>query len=264
MHSLMIGALVLVTIACGKQPRERTESSLSNTAVSRPKIGEGTISFAIRGNLLALVDLPIVGRKPRLSTWWAIGQLRDSEAGQVMVETYCRINVGSAGPVHQVMEDKLVRAIPPSIAPARASLEGERLSLARGWATTVSGARLNDEREDLPQDPSDPRLWDQDADGHPGATVHVRSPIGNGDVFIVQRVRNQYQSLVTNGTITRGVVEDSSDQAVLGATNNRLNINPPTAQHPDLRKSPVVLVQTQEPYDCERLLREKDQLFPRS
>ena len=141
--------------------------------------------------------------------------------------------------------------------------ENGEVHFERSWIAAVAGANLNDaERDALPSTTDDPRVWDQDGDGKPGVTVHVRSPLGNGDVYIVKRFRNQYTGVITADHRLHGVVQDAAGEQVIGASNRQIQLNLPTHQNPDLNESPVAMVKIADGYDCDRLMAEKDSLFP--
>jgi hypothetical protein len=88
------------------------------------------------------------------------------------------------------------------------------------WHTQVLGARLeNPENETLPVDAADPRVFDQDDDGHPGMTVRVEiMGLISGEVYVVQRNRNRLIGTVISPGFIRGTIEWETEQVILGAS----------------------------------------------
>jgi len=88
------------------------------------------------------------------------------------------------------------------------------------WDVQVAGAALDDlENDPLPAKPDDPRVVDQDEDGHPGVTVHV-SIFGlmKGDIYVAQRNRTRLVGTLVAPDTIRGTIEWTAEQTVLGAS----------------------------------------------
>ena len=88
------------------------------------------------------------------------------------------------------------------------------------WDVQVAGAALDDlENDPLPAEPDDPRVIDQDGDGHPGVTVHV-SIFGlmKGDIYVAQRNRTRLVGTLVAPDTIRGTIEWTAEQTVLGAS----------------------------------------------
>lgn len=88
----------------------------------------------------------------------------------------------------------------------------------------VWGAKLADPLHDaLPLAPSDPRVYDMDADGKPGATVFVGSSC---NMQIVERSFARWTGTVTSGVRIEGGGESSYGQNVLSASSGFCASNP--------------------------------------
>lgn len=104
---------------------------------------------------------------------------------------------------------------------------GSSTKVKSGKLLEVFGARLADPLgEALPKSKTDPRVVDQDLDGHPGMSVNLKVGIGPfkaaGQVYIVQRiVWRETSSLATSDTIT-GSLDASLDQETLGSDSSIL------------------------------------------
>jgi hypothetical protein len=70
--------------------------------------------------------------------------------------------------------------------PVELELDADGIPVAQEIAWTWGIQDMDDPYSDpLPEDADDPRVWDQDDDGHPGVTVHVFAP--EGDRYMVRR-----------------------------------------------------------------------------
>jgi hypothetical protein len=80
----------------------------------------------------------------------------------------------------------------------------------------------------IPSDPLDPRVRDDDGDGHPGLTVRVEAPlVGAGAVYVVQAGRTTVSG-TWDGTAFAGAVDiPELAQSVIGAS-TRMLANGPT------------------------------------
>jgi len=139
-----------------------------------------------------------------------------------------------------------------------------RARISRPTTPTGIGVRLEDPANDpLPTDPDDPRIADDDNDGNPGVTVHITVSEGlEGDLFIARREIFAYEvDEQADGSLT-GEVTDGSEQLIIGATNDAFLTQAEWVQHPDLAKSPIILIPVDDDWDCGRLMSERDELFP--
>jgi hypothetical protein len=117
--------------------------------------------------------------------------------------------------------EAFILSLPQAIWTATLETSEEGLRFVRPWVTSVSGARLEDpENDPLPTSADDPRVFDQDGDGKPGLTVRV-SVLGliSGEVYVVQRDRSRLSGTVVSNDAIDGLVEWTSEQSVLGASN---------------------------------------------
>jgi len=64
-----------------------------------------------------------------------------------------------------------------------------------------------------------------------------------------------------DGSLT-GTVDDHSEQLIVGASNDMFKTKAEWTQHPDPNKSPIILKPVDKSWDCDRLMAERDRLFP--
>jgi len=177
------------------------------------------------------VQIPIVGERTRTTTTHL--RLIIAQSGDVLavVETHCQTTIDDGTVmVSTTIPEAFLRALGPT---ERAAL----LELAAGtnqsrddasphprivfpWNTQILGARLGDpENEALPTDATDPRVFDQDNDGHPGMTVRVEiMGLISGEVYVVQRNRNRLIGTVISSGYIQGTIEWEAEQVILEAS----------------------------------------------
>jgi hypothetical protein len=161
----------------------------------------------------------------------------------------------------QAFVDSLGIAIKPSmIEPAD---HGYRFFQPR--FTQLRGVRLeNPETDPLPTEADDPRIFDQDGDGHPGITVRV-AILGfiRGEVYVIQRDWNILNGEATSPDTIDGLIEWGIEQVVLGASSPFLkargnNRPDPVAEHSYFRTTRI------DPRkDCTAIIEEREALFNR-
>jgi hypothetical protein len=180
-------------------------------------------------------------------------------------EEFCHADQASNQPIETTISDVATRAIIPISTPVEVSEVDGALRVQRPATPTPVGIRLADPANDrLPTDPTDPRIVDDDNDGNPGITVHVKVGEGlEGDLFIARREIFAYDMTADGPDSLTGTVKDSSEQLVVGTTNPVLATGDAQwVQYPDLARSPILLRRVGADYDCDRLMAERPTLFP--
>ncbi len=167
------------------------------------------------------------------------------------------------------LSDAATQAIQPPPTPVEiGTTDDGRLTVSRPATPTPVGIRLDDPANDpLPTGPvdlDDPRLVDADGDGRPGITVTIRvSDDLVGELYIARREIFAYDAELTDPDTLEGVVTDRSEQLVIGASDPAFLVpGDGWVQHPDLTKSPIILRRVDADWDCDRLVAERDALFP--
>jgi len=167
--------------------------------------------------------IPLVGERIRTSSTLA---LLDIEQEGLLIraqDATCSTTIDNGTTlVKTEIPDAFIQSLPglswtTTLEPSDAGLD-----FVTPWITSVNGARLEDpENDPLPTRADDPRVVDQDGDGKPGLTVHVSVMGGliSGDVWVVQRDRSKLSGTIVSPDEIDGLVEWSSEQSVLGASN---------------------------------------------
>jgi len=178
-----------------------------------------------------IVKIPIVGNRTRTNTTHLRLIIEQSDDALSVLETNCGTDIDDGTTmVNTTIPDAFLRSLSVTERAARLELVSGMdpatgtPSLERRivfpWNTQVLGARLMDpENEALPTDVADPRVFDQDNDGHPGMTVRVQiMGLISGEVYVVQRNRNRLIGTVISPEFFRGTIEWETEQVILGAS----------------------------------------------
>ncbi|MCX6109931.1 MAG: hypothetical protein NTZ90_10065 [Proteobacteria bacterium] len=178
-------------------------------------------------------------------------------------ETFCHAEHRSNLPFKSRVADSFTRAIVPPSAVPTLSLNGGVVRWLRPETPTALGIHLDDpSTEALPNDPRDPRISDDDHDGHPGVTVNIDLGFMQGQIYLARREIFAYDlSSVAPGRF-EGVVHDRSEQLTLGGYPSFIAADIHPVQNGDLSKSPIILQRVDSDYTCDRLMAERDQWFP--
>lgn len=202
-------------------------------------------------------DLPFLGDVRVITTSYAVSSVRrDGEGALTLTEQPCRVEAesDSDGLVISV-PDMIARSTPPLTSTMDAWVEGGVLRWSRPMAASAVGWTPNAPDEPLPQDASDARVKDADGDGNPGVTVRVRAAgIVNGDVYVVQWQRAQYEGEVDEAGPLRGEVFDESEQRTIGASNLLLNTDMDVEPDPDRSDNRIEMLPVEAPLSCAQLL----------
>lgn len=128
----------------------------------------------------------------------------------------------------------------------------------------VRGAHLDDEASTpLPTSAQDPRVVDQDGDGHPGMTVQLKGSLLNGLLFVVERDWTALEGEVAAADRIEGHVTWDSEQVILGAVPPSLaSTSPISAPDPNPDHSAFIMRRAPAEATCAELVRDRQVLFP--
>ena len=200
--------------------------------------------------------LPFTGVVTRTSYVVQWVEIEQDGATLTMRDTYCLtfVDDGTAL-VSTEIPTAFMAALHPLPRTATLADQGDEIAFVQPPYLEVRGAVLeNAESEALPIDPDDPRVFDQDGDGHPGMTVLIKIlGIIEGQTYVVQRVRYALVGRVVAPDRIEGSIEWSDEQTVLDATNPLLKIDTIGYPDPDLTKHIFVMSRVQQSQTCEWL-----------
>ena len=193
-----------------------------------------------------IVRIPIVGNRTRTNTTHLRLIIEQRDDALSVLESNCGTDIDDGTiMVNTTIPDAFLRSLGVTERAARLELvsatdpstgnPAPERRIVFPWSTQVLGVRLMDpENEALPTDVSDPRVFDQDGDGHPGMTVRVKiMGLISGEVYVVQRNRNRLIGTVISPEFFRGTIEWETEQVILGASSPFLASGGQGAPDPD-------------------------------
>jgi hypothetical protein len=124
------------------------------------------------------------------------------------------------------------------------------------WLVLINGARLTESEGGLlPETADDPRVYDQDKDGHPEVTTRI-SIIGliSGEAYVVQRVRKSYKGWLENKDKIHGLHFWQDEQNTLGASTSIFEAQAQGRPDPETEHSRFTLVRITGNHSCEEIL----------
>ncbi len=178
----------------------------------------------------------------------------------------CAVESESSSPFFKVIfPEAFVKYMGIDTKPARLESQEKNWQFFQPRYTIVRGVRLQDpEKDPLPTDPNDPRIFDQDKDGKPGMTIRV-SVLGfiEGEIYIIQRDWNSLRSTTLTPTTIDGLIEWGSEQVVIGASNPLLAGQSENTPDPKRENSYFRTTRIDPNMSCAQIVKERDKLFAR-
>jgi len=194
------------------------------------------------------------------------GDTLDVEQEVCSIDLVNSVGTGGEGTlVTTIIPPAYIASLEPSRRPGQVREDG-----AGGWRVTlprheeVRGVTW-DGAEDapLPTSPDDPRVVDQDGDGHPGLTIQLKGSLLNGLLFVVERDWTALDGRVAAADRIEGRVTWGSEQAILGALPPSLaSTSPTSAPDPDPDHSVFVMRRAPAGATCAELVTQRQNLFP--
>lgn len=202
----------------------------------------------------AIASLPFVGDVELTTIVTALVDVEQDGTSLLLRDAYCFIDVQMNPPV---VESRVPERFTQSLRPSPRTAE-LRMSEA-GWqfvqppVVEVRGASLADpERDSLPLDAFDSRVFDQDGDGHPGLTIPVTvAGLVAGDTHVVQRLRTALSGWVVDLNTIVGSINWSSEQNVLAASDALLTLSYSYRLHPDAARHAFVMRRVDQEWTCD-------------
>ena len=197
-----------------------------------------------------------------ISTGFADLELRDGELWNTM--RFCHADAVSDQDIEVSIADAATQAIVPVDTPVEVIGEDSDLRVVRPATATGIGIELEDPANDvLPTDPYDPRIVDADGDSNPGITSTVRITEDlQGEIYLARREIFAYDVSLVRPDRLEGTITDSSEQLVLGASDDIFLTPAQWVQVEDPARNPVIWQRVDDDWDCDRLAAERDDLFP--
>jgi hypothetical protein len=212
---------------------------------------------------------PMLGEFRNLIISYGFTDLDWVDGKLIATDRFCHAEYVSNQPFGSIVPDALTQAIIPDSVEMEARQDADgSFFLWRPETPTLLGIKYDDPyNTPLPKsiEADDPRLFDADNDGKPGVTVYIDLYGTREEIYVARREIFAFEARPKADGVLEGLVHDRSEQLVIGASNEMLLGNQQEwLQYEDLSKSPIILVplSRDEDYDCERLMAERDSLFP--
>jgi len=209
------------------------------------------------------VTFPLVGQLERKTTLIHHVVIAHAGASLSLRSAYCAAEFDNGPSLATTVETAFVRSLDPVLAAAVVDGPSDGAAFAQAWCTEVHGVRLeHPDTDPLPTSAADPRVFDQDGDGHPGITVRACAfGLITGDVYVVQRLRTRLEGRVVSADRIEGTVQGSVEQVILGATNSLFLGAIVSRPDPVAAHSYFVLERVDATADCDDVLSRRGSVF---
>lgn len=206
---------------------------------------------------------PLVGQVNTISVALARWEVVASETGYDVIQVACALELQSDSEfATTIIPEAFVQAVAPVAKSVVLDLTRTPPGYYHPPTAEVHGALLDNPLVDsMPTSADDPRVFDQDGDGHPGMTVFVTGII-DGALYIVQRNVSEQTGVMVSLDRFEGLLGWEQEQIVLGSDNPILADNPPvSAIDPDPTHSYCVTVRIEDGWQCDDILANREKLF---
>ena len=170
---------------------------------------------------VAIADFPFLGEVALQTTVGLFSEISQDGSWLTLSDAYCFSDVNVSTDLFVTdIPDPAMQAIEPEPRAAEIRVADGRVRIVQGWQTEVRGAVLDDPANDaLPTYRSDPRVIDMDGDGQAGFTIPA-AIVGlfGGDTYVVQRFRYRHEGTLVDPETIVGLIEWTTEQVVLWAT----------------------------------------------
>ncbi|MDD5220861.1 MAG: hypothetical protein PHV11_09860 [Candidatus Bipolaricaulis sp.] len=188
----------------------------------------------------AVIHLPIVGPVEMTTITALLVRIEQVGTELTLERTYCFQEVRTMPAlVTTVIPDLFVVSLGSDTVTAWLEETPEGWRFVQPLLVDIRGAQLVDpEHDGLPTAAADPRVFDQDGDGHPGLTIHVAlAGLLGGDAYVVNRTCTALDGWVLDDGFIYGAIQWSSEQNVIAARDPLLlasyvyNLDPDPTKH---------------------------------
>ena len=203
-----------------------------------------------------IAELPLVGEATQTSYVVQFVDLEQDELTLRMKDRYCFTVIEESSPISKTeIPDAFMASLKPEPRAAMLRETNGVFAFEQPTYIEIRGASLETPATDeLPTDPGDPRVIDQDADGFPGMTVNI-SLLGLmvEQIYVVQRVQYDLSGIVVSNDRIEGLIEWSDEQNVLDATSSLLLAGAESLQDPNPENHYFVMLRAGEDWTCDWL-----------
>jgi hypothetical protein len=213
-----------------------------------------------------IVKVPFIGEVTnRNITLLRLSQAQHGESLTVTAQI-CAIQVESGTPlVSLVFPEAFISSLEVAVKPATIELTDSGYRFFQPRFTSLRGVRLEEpELDPLPTEAADPRVFDQDGDGHPGLSVRI-TLFGfiRGEVYVIQRDWTALRGTADSPDRIDGLMEWGLEQVILGASNPVLRARSESYPDPVPEHSYFRTTRIPPEMDCAWIIAHQDALFSR-
>ena len=197
--------------------------------------------------------LPLVGESSQTSYVIQWVDVEQEDESLVMLDRYCFTVIEDSSPLATTeIPDAFMAALAPHPRYATIHDQGGEILFEQAPYVEIRGASLeNPETDELPVDPDDPRVFDQDEDGSPGMTVNVNLlGLVEAQIHVVQRVQYELSGTVLSSDRIEGLIRWTDEQVVLAATNPLLMADSDGYPDPDPTRHTFLMIRAQQDWTC--------------
>ncbi|MFP4600676.1 MAG: hypothetical protein ACLFVJ_20640 [Persicimonas sp.] len=209
----------------------------------------------------SISDAPLIGEVTSRTTTFQ--KMRITQAGTklVLTEQACDVQITSdQGAVKTHVPDPFVEHMNVVERPGELRKRDSGYYLYAPKKTKHFGVRPLDDGEEVPTSKNDPRVFDQDKDGHPGMTIRL-SGLLSGELYMAQQSWDQlWGKVLTNGQIA-GPVKWQTDQKVLERKGRIVGEMSSSTPHPDPDQSYFRMVRVDANTTCDEIADKGNSLF---
>jgi hypothetical protein len=201
----------------------------------------------------ALTSLPLVGDVELTTISVALVDIEQRGRSLVLRDVYCFTDVRMRpGVAASHVPEAFIASLPPTSRSAVLEPSEGGWRLMQPSVVEVRGARLGDPVCDaLPVEDRDDRVWDQDADGHPGLTVNVTvAGLVSGETYVVQRLQFSLVGQLVDCDTVSGWMSWTSEQNVIASSNSLLQMSYEYRPHPDPARSVFAMRRADPSWTC--------------
>lgn len=263
---VLLATLPLATalVACGAGDTDgETPAAAETTTTKAGRLTAGTDDLVGRYAHYDVVAYEDVSMKTLIiSTGFSDLERRDGVIWNQM--TFCHADTVTDQNIDVSISDTATQAIKPIATPVEVTEVNGTLHVSRPATPTGIGIKFENPADDaLPTDPKDPRIIDADGDGNPGVTSTVKvSEDLQGEIYLARREIFAYDVTQVDPDRLVGSITDNSEQLILGASNPAFLVAAQWKQLDDPDRNPVIWQRVDDDWDCARLARERDRIFP--
>ncbi len=204
----------------------------------------------------ALTSLPLVGDVTLTTISAAFVEIEQLGMSLQLRDTACFTDVQMMpGVVSSRVPEAFTASLRPAPRFAFLELRDDGWWFVQPSVVEVRGAAIDDPScTVLPTEAGDPRVWDQDGDGHPGLTVEVTAVgLVAGETYVLQRLEFALLGRIMNDDTVSGSMSWLSEQKVVGASNPLLLMAYEYESHPDSSRSVFAMLRADPSWTCETI-----------